>query len=164
MKKSNSLVSIIMNCKNGQKYLKESIKSIVNQNYKKWELIFYNNCSIDDSLEIVKSFKDQRIKVYSSKKNLSLYDARNRAILKARGKYICFCDVDDWWIKSKLKKQLVEIQKRNVNLVFSNLFIFNQKTKNKKLYFQGKMPNGKITQTLLDDYKLGILSVMISKI
>ena len=68
MKKSNSLVSIIMNCKNGQKYLKESIKSIVNQNYKKWELIFYNNCSIDDSLEIVKSFKDQRIKVYSSKK------------------------------------------------------------------------------------------------
>ena len=163
MKKSNSLVSIIMNCKNGQKYLKESIKSIVNQNYKKWELIFYNNCSTDDSLEIVKSFKDQRIKVYSSKKNLSLYDARNRAILKARGKYICFCDVDDWWIKSKLKKQLVEIQKRNVNLVFSNLFIFNQKTKNKKLYFQGKMPNGKITQTLLDDYKLGILSVMISK-
>ena len=80
MKKSNSLISIIMNCKNGQKYLEESIKSIINQNYQKWELIFYNNCSNDNSLEIVRSFKEQRIKVYNSKKNLSLYDARNKAI------------------------------------------------------------------------------------
>ena len=136
MKKSNSLISIIMNCKNGQKYLEESIKSIINQNYQKWELIFYNNCSNDNSLEIVRSFKEQRIKVYNSKKNLSLYDARNKAILKAKGKYICFCDVDDWWIKSKLKKQLIEIQKKNVNLVFSNLYIFNQKTKKKNSFLR----------------------------
>ena len=118
MKKSNSLISIIMNCKNGQKYLEESIKSIINQNYQKWELIFYNNCSNDNSLEIVRSFKEQRIKVYNSKKNLSLYDARNKAILKAKGKYICFCDVDDWWIKSKLKKQLIEIQKKKCKFGF----------------------------------------------
>ena len=136
MKKSNSLISIIMNCKNGQKYLEESIKSIINQNYQKWELIFYNNCSNDNSLEIVRSFKEQRIKVYNSKKNLSLYDARNKAILKAKGKYICFCDVDDWWIKSKLKKQLIEIQKKNVNLVFSNLYIFNQKKKKKNSFLR----------------------------
>ena len=62
--KSNSkkpLVSIIMNCYNGEKYLKQSIKSIINQTYKNWELIFWDNCSTDNSKKITKKFKDNRI-------------------------------------------------------------------------------------------------------
>ena len=56
MIKKNPLVSIIMNCHNGEKYLKESIKSIINQSYKNWELIFWDNKSSDNSKKIIKKF------------------------------------------------------------------------------------------------------------
>ena len=58
--KDKSLVSIIMNCYNGEKYLYDSIKSVINQKYKNWELIFWDNKSTDNSAKIFKSFKDSR--------------------------------------------------------------------------------------------------------
>ena len=56
------LVSVVMNCLNGERYLKQSIKSIVNQTYKDWELIFWDNASEDNSKNIFKKFKDKRFK------------------------------------------------------------------------------------------------------
>ena len=102
MKNSKPFVSIIMNCYNGEKYLKKSIQSVINQTYKNWELIFWDNQSIDKSKQILESFSDKRIRYFKSKKFRSLYDARNFAIKKANGKYICFLDTDDWWFKKKL--------------------------------------------------------------
>ena len=99
------LVSIIMNCHNGEKYLKQSISSIVSQTYSNWELIFWDNLSKDESKNIVKDFNDDRIKYHSSKNFLKLYDARNHAIKQATGKYIAFLDTDDYWIKDKLKNK-----------------------------------------------------------
>ena len=60
MKQENNLVSIIMNCHNGEKYLNESLKSIFNQSYKNWELIFYDNCSDDKSFEILNKYKKDK--------------------------------------------------------------------------------------------------------
>ena len=68
--KNKPLVSIIMNCHNGEKFLKESIQSIISQKYKKWELIFWDNKSTDESAKILKSFKDKRIRYFKSKKKL----------------------------------------------------------------------------------------------
>ena len=69
-----SLVSIVMNCHNGERYLKKSVYSIINQTYRNWELIFWDNKSSDNSAKIIKSFKDKRIKYYySKKKNSSLF-------------------------------------------------------------------------------------------
>ena len=73
-----------MNCHNGEKYLKNSIKSVLNQSYKFWELIFFDNQSKDKSKKIVLSFKDKRIKYFRSKKINSLYEARNLAISKQK--------------------------------------------------------------------------------
>ncbi len=152
-----------MNCHNGEKYLHESIKSIMSQIYKNWELIFFDNQSKDSTTKILKKFNDKRIKYFKSKKFLNLYEARNLAISKAKGKYICFCDYDDWWKKDKLKKQINYVKKnKKAYFVFSNLHIYNEKTKKSFLYFK-KMPSGKITQTLLDEYRLGILSVFMHK-
>ena len=67
--KNSPLVSVIMNCHNGQKFLNDSLKSLFKQSYKNWELIFFDNNSEDNSKKIVKSFKDKRIKFFSSKKN-----------------------------------------------------------------------------------------------
>ena len=61
------LVSIIMNCYNGQKYLREAVQSVINQTYKNWEIIFWDNQSKDKSSQILKSFKDKRIKYFKSK-------------------------------------------------------------------------------------------------
>jgi len=157
-------VSIIMNCHNGSRYLKKSITSVINQTYKNWELIFFDNQSSDNSLKIAKDFKDERIKIFKSKKFLKLYEARNEAIKKTKGRYICFCDTDDWWFKSKLKVQINYLKKnKQVNLLYTNLFVLNEKNKTKKLYFNKSMPSGMITQHLLDDYKLGILTVLVDK-
>ncbi len=66
----NPSVSIIMNCLNGEKYLEDSLKSIVNQSYKNWELIFWDNRSTDNSADILKSFNDKRIRYFYAKKKL----------------------------------------------------------------------------------------------
>ena len=125
-----------MNCHNGDQYLKKSILSIISQTYKNWELVFWNNNSKDESEIIAKSFKDKRIKYYSTTKLTNLYEARNLAIKKTKGDYVCFLDTDDWWDKNKLKYQLAEFQK-NKNIVFSytNFYQFNEKTKKKRLFF-----------------------------
>ena len=97
--KNSFKVSVIMNCRNGDKFLKKSINSIISQTYENWELIFFDNSSTDKSVEVVKNFSDKRIKIFKSKKFLKLYDARNLAISKAKGDFISFCDTDDWWKK-----------------------------------------------------------------
>lgn len=164
MSNTKYLVSIIMNCYNGEKYLTKSIRSVINQSYNNWELIFWDNQSDDNSEKLIKSLKDNRIKYFRSKKFTSLYEARNLAIKKAKGSFICFLDTDDWWVKKKIERQINFIKKnKNVNFIFSNLYIYDQSTKVKKLYFNYNYPSGKITQLLLNDYKLGILTVMIKR-
>ena len=153
-----------MNCRNGEKFLKKSINSVISQTYKNWELIFFNNQSNDKSESILRKFKNKRIKYYKSNKILNLYEARNKAISKTKGKYITFIDTDDWWIRSKLKKQVNYLSiHKNINFIYSNLYIFNQKTKKNNLYIKKIMPNGNVTQKLLDNYNLAILTVMINK-
>tara|TARA_B100001093_G_scaffold339650_1_gene324406 strand:- start:191 stop:976 length:786 start_codon:yes stop_codon:yes gene_type:complete len=158
------LISVIMNCYNGEKFLKKSIQSVLKQKYKKWELIFWDNKSNDNSKEIALSFKDKRIKYFKAVKFTKLYEARNLAVSKAKGQFICFIDTDDWWMAKKLSSQVRIIKKnKNIKLVYSNIFIYDNQTKQKKLLSNKKLPSGKITQNLLDDYKLGILSVMIKR-
>ena len=62
------LVSVIINCYNSEKFLKSTLDSLVLQTYKNWELIFYDNCSTDNSFKIFKNYKDKRFKYFKSKK------------------------------------------------------------------------------------------------
>ena len=73
-----------MNCYNGEKYLRKSIKSILKQSYNNWELIFFDNKSSDKSKKIFSEFTDKRFKYFYSNKYLKLYKARNAAIKKAK--------------------------------------------------------------------------------
>ena len=75
------LVSVIINCHNGQKYLSECVRSILNQTYKNFEIIFWDNNSTDKSYEIIKKFKDKRIRKFKLDKFSSLYKSRNLAII-----------------------------------------------------------------------------------
>ena len=71
--KSKPLVSIIINCHNGEKYLNKSINSVLSQSYKNWEIIFWDNDSKDNSYKIIKNFKDKRIKYFYSNTYNTLY-------------------------------------------------------------------------------------------
>lgn len=156
-------ISVIMNCHNGKKYLKKSIQSVIRQSYKNWEIIFYDNKSTDKSEQIAKNFRDRRIKIFSSNRYLKLYEARNYAIKKASGEYISFLDTDDWWVKDKLEKQVYLInKKKGIKVIYSNFYHYNQKTKKKVLHAK-KIEAGKITNIMLRNYKIGILTVMISR-
>ena len=123
MKKNKILISVIINCYNGEKYLSQCLQSIVSQSYKNLEIIFWNNRSTDKSEQIVKSFHDRRIRIFRSKKFLSLYEARNQAIKKKTRGTISLLDVDDYWVKDKLEKQ-VKFLKKKTNLIMLYIQIF----------------------------------------
>ena len=156
------LVSIIMNCHNGELFLEKSLNSIFLQTYKNWELIFWDNKSKDNSKKILNKFKDNRIKYYYSNKYNSLYKSRNLAIKKARGKYITFLDTDDLWHKEKIKKQINYVIKNNIKVCCTNFYVLNEKKGEKKKFIQ---ENKKVvtTQNLLKRYDLGILTILIDK-
>ena len=112
------LVSIIMPSYNTAKFIGESIESVINQTYNKWELIIVDDCSTDNTDTVVKKYlKDNRIKYLKNKQNSGAAISRNYALREAKGKWIAFLDSDDLWASDKLEKQ-IEFMKNN-NYVFS---------------------------------------------
>lgn len=99
-------VSIITPIYNSEKYLKETIESVLNQSYTNFELILINDKSTDSSLKICESYKDERIKIIDLKENGGVCKARNIGIKEASGRYIAFLDSDDIWTETKLEEQL----------------------------------------------------------
>ena len=120
--KDEPLISIIMNCYNGEKYLNEAIESILSQTYSNWELIFFDNLSIDNSSSIINSFKDERIKYFYLTYIMKLIRSKDRSNY-SNGEYLSFLDVDDWWKNDKLEKQIPFFKDQSVGVVCSNYII-----------------------------------------
>ena len=158
------LVSVIINCFNGEKYLRETLDSVVTQTYKNWEIIFWDNQSTDKSAEIYKSYKDSRLKYYYASSHADiLYEARNYALKKTNGDFIAFLDVDDWWLPNKLEKQIPLFDDPDVGLVYGNLWRLFEKKNKKKIYRKKILPTGMILGELLHDYVIGSPTYVIRK-
>jgi len=159
-----SLVSVIINCFNGEKYLRQALDSVIAQTYKNWEIIFWDNQSTDKSAEIFKSYKDKRLKYnLASSHTKILYKARNFALKKTNGDFISFLDVDDWWLPEKLEKQLFFFKDPEIGLVYGNLWQFFEKKNKIKIYRKKKLPTGMILNELLNDYVIGSPTYVIRK-
>lgn len=117
---NEELVSIIMPNYNCGKFIKATIESVLAQTYSNWEILFVDDCSTDNSLEIVKSFQDERIRIFKNEKNSGAAVSRNRALREARGKWIAFLDSDDLWEKEKLSKQIAFMQENGYNFSYTN--------------------------------------------
>ena len=152
-----------MNCYNGEKYLSESIKSVLSQTYQNWELIFWDNKSDDKSAEIFKNYKDTRFKYFYANEHTLLYKARNLAIEKSKGDFISFLDVDDLWIKNKLELQIPYFNNPDVGVVFSNVWLIKKDRKKKKLFMKKRLPRGNIYDELIDNYCVIITTTAIRK-
>ena len=159
MQTKKKLVSIIVNCYNGEKYVSRCLKSIFSQTHKNFEIIFWDNLSTDKSQIELKKFKDKRIRYFKSKKFLKLYEARNFAINKAKGDYIAFLDIDDTWEKKKLQLQLKKIINTNSDVCFSNHFIKKKTTR----IFKARLSSENIFNQILNENPISILTVMIKK-
>jgi len=163
MKKTNPLVSVIINCYNGDEYLSECLKSLKNQTYKNFEVIFWDNKSTDKSALIYKKIKDKRFKYYLARKNTTLYKARNLALQKTKGKLIGFLDVDDLWLPSKMKKQISFFADKEVGVVYSKLWILNEKTKEKKIHYKKELYSGYIHDRIIKNYNIGLVTTLVRK-
>ncbi len=163
MKPYNPMVSVVMSCFNGDKYLSEALQSIINQTYTNWELIFWDNQSTDLSANIFKNFKDPRFKYFYAEKHTQVSEARTEAIKHINGEIISFLDVDDWWAKNKLQKQIELFENPEIGLVYGNYYLFNEKTNQKKICHSKPLPRGRILEDLLKSYVVGLLTISIRK-
>ena len=111
------LVSVIVTCYNKEKYIADTIISVLKQTYEKLELIIINDGSTDNSLEIIKSFTDIRLKLIDTI-NSGVNAARNKGILASQGSIIAFLDGDDIWHRLKIESQLQYLTSNNLDMCF----------------------------------------------
>ena len=150
-----------MNCYNSETFLKQSIRSVLEQSYVNFELIFWDNLSTDTSAQIVSSFKDQRIKYFKSKKHTTLYKARNLAIKKCKGDLVTFLDCDDLWYKDKLKLQVNLYIKTN-SILYGKYNIIDDKNNIIENY-RGIYYKGLISKKLLKSNPISIGALMVPR-
>lgn len=158
--KDGVLVSIIMNCFNGEEYLSEAIDSIYNQSHQNWEIIFIDNCSTDNSADIAKSY-DERLKYYRTDKTIELGATRNVALQKVAGKYVCFLDTDDSWLPNKLTSQVQLLENnKNCSLCYGGVYFIDEKG-SRLAKLSPKQRSGFLVPSLLEKYDINMQTVML---
>lgn len=123
----SGLVSIITPSYNTSKYIGKTIESVLKQTYENWEMIIVDDCSTDDTDEVVKPYlSDKRIKYIKNDKNSGAAISRNCALREAGGKWIAFLDSDDLWNPKKLEKQIEFMEKNNYHFSYTNYEEINE--------------------------------------
>lgn len=114
------LVSIIMPSYNTASYIRETIQSVLDQTYSKWELIIVDDCSSDNTDDVLSAIHDDRIKIFRNEKNSGAAVSRNKALREARGQWIAYLDSDDLWMPQKLEKQISFMEKNGYIFSYTN--------------------------------------------
>ena len=158
-----NLISVIINFHNGGKYLKNSVKSVIEQNYKNFELILWDNASTDNSEYVISNFDDNRIRYFRNPIKDDLYKARNKALSHSEGKFIAFLDCDDWWENDYLSSREQFFEDENFDFYYCNANYFFEKKRKKKLYKNYTLPSGRIYSFLSKDYFIILSGVIFRK-
>ena len=167
----NDLVSIIMPSYNTEKYVAESIESVLSQTYSNWELIIVDDNSTDNTDKIIERFLgDKRIKFFRNDNNCGAAYTRNRAMMEAKGKWIAFLDSDDLWLPEKLEKQIHFMTENDYDFSYTvyseidlngketGITIYGPKKITKKLFFDYCWP-GCLTVMYNAD-KIGLIQIV----
>jgi glycosyltransferase involved in cell wall biosynthesis len=120
----SELVSIIMPSYNTAQYIAKTIQSVIRQTYTSWELLIVDDCSTDNTEEIVASYAtDSRIRWMKNDVNCGAAVSRNRALREAKGKWIAFLDSDDLWEPLKLEKQIAFMKENGYAFSYTDYMI-----------------------------------------
>ena len=156
----DGLVSVIMPSWNTERFIAETIQSVIDQTYQNWELLIVDDCSTDNTDEIVKSFKDDRIKYFHNEKNSGAALTRNRAMREARGEWIAFLDSDDLWMPEKLEKQIAFMKEHGYTLSYTEYEKIDEESKPLNIYVSGPE---KVNKRKMYNYDyIGQLTMMYS--
>lgn len=157
--KDYGLVSIVTPSYNCEKYIGETIDSILAQTYRNWELLITDDCSTDKSREVISSYvdKDSRIRLIKLERNSGAGVARNRSIEMARGRFIAFCDSDDRWFPEKLEKQLMYMDVKGCAMSHTSYMTCDENDKITGIVVCRKRES---LRSMCKDDKMGFLTVM----
>lgn len=159
--KNGPLVSIVMNCFNGERYLREAIDSIFAQTYGNWEIVFFDNASTDSSEAIAKSY-GEKLHYFRSEQTMSLGAARNAAIGNTHGELIAFLDTDDRWLPDKLAWQVMLFRDHpQIDFVYSNYYILQSSTGRTELGLRRPQPEGDVFGAFLRHYPVNLQTVVV---
>lgn len=171
----NPLVSIIMPCYNAERYIAQSIESVLAQTYTNWELLITDDCSIDNSVKIAQKYclQDDRINILVPDEHQGTAVARNLSISRSKGRFVAFLDSDDVWVKEKLEKQIGYMLENDKVFTYSSYEVINHQglSKNKIVNDAGVMTYNKYLRNtvigcgtvVLDKEKIGYFSSPILK-
>lgn len=113
------MISIIVPVYNAEKFIRETIQSVLDQTYTDFELLLVDDCSRDKSVEVIESFEDERVILLRQEQNAGAYAARNRGLKEAKGRYIAFLDSDDCWEPCKLEHEMAFMERESAGFVFT---------------------------------------------
>ena len=155
------LVSIIMPSYNTAPYIRATIQSVLDQTYQNWELIIVDDCSTDNTDEVVAFIKDDRIRYFHNEKNSGAAVSRNSALREAKGRWIAFLDSDDLWMPEKLEKQISFMEKNGYSFSYTNYEEIDVEGNSTGVKVTGPK---KVTKTGMFNYCwLGCLTVMYDR-
>lgn len=128
MMDTDNLISIIVPVYNAGAYIEETLRMVQRQAYENWELILVDDCSSDNSRELIRTFigrtaaagRRQNIRLIELKENSGAAVARNAGIDASAGRYIAFLDADDGWMRDKLQKELAFMKEKQAPFVFTS--------------------------------------------
>ncbi|MCZ7384118.1 MAG: glycosyltransferase [Candidatus Methanoperedens sp.] len=158
-------VSVIIPTYNRANYLKKSLQSAISQTVRDIEIIIINNYSTDNTLEVISSFNDQRIKIINFKNGGVIAKSRNQGMIQSTGRYIAFLDDDDLWCPDKLELQIDYLESHpEFGAVYSNAIIIDEKDNRKGfLINRGQAKEGQVFQYLLGGNFITILTVLMRR-
>lgn len=133
----DGLVSVIMPSWNTSNFIAESIQSVIDQTYENWELIIVDDCSTDNTDEVVARFTDKRIRYFKNEKNSGAALSRNRGLREARGEWIAFLDSDDLWSPKKLEYQISFMNEHGYTLSYTEYEKIDEESKPLQIYVTG---------------------------
>lgn len=153
------LVSVIMPSYNTANFISETIESVLAQTYTNWELIIVDDCSSDNTDEVVERFlSDGRVRYLKNEKNSGAAVSRNKALREAHGKWIAFLDSDDLWLPDKLEKQIAFMENNNYRFSYTNYIMIDENSNPTGQHLTGPK---KITKHGMYNYCwVGCLTVM----
>ena len=164
-------MSIIMPAYKCGRFIKKSIISVQKQTYCNWELIVVDDCSGDETIDVILEMKkkDARISVYKNVSNSGAAIARNMALRKAQGRWIAFLDGDDLWEPSKLEKQLAFMEKNGYAFSYHDYIEIDEYDRELGIYVSGKKRVGMFDMfaccwpgclsVMYDEEKIGLIQI-----
>ena len=150
-------VSVIIPVYNNSKYIKECLNSVINQTYNNLEIIVVDDKSTDNSLKIIKKYKDKRIHIIELERNKGVAICRNKGIEAATGEFITFIDSDDYWVLDKIEKQVKFIEKGDYKFIYSSYMYLNDRRKH-----IAKVPNSMTYNDALKNTAIFTSTVMFN--